>query len=198
MTLTDAQLIAEAVEVNHADVKEKTLERYEDHLVHYSQYLFSARGGNFYSAKPKDVRAFMKHLEKRGGPSPDKARAKCSWCKATGYATVVTVPAGRRAIARATWRRSSSSIGTSSPRKTCPITTRRYMSVPADRRQAGLYAERRGDENAAGRSGHGLPMWRRRRSPSKPMRRGRCIFMLCWLASTSRRPGSRGRPRRSG
>jgi integrase len=85
MTLTDAQLIAEAVEVNHADIKEKTLERYEDHLVHYSQYLSSTRGGNFYSAKPKDVRAFMKHLEKRGGPAPDKARAKCSWCKATGY-----------------------------------------------------------------------------------------------------------------
>lgn len=85
MTLTDAQLIAEAVEVNHADIKEKTLERYEDHLVHFSQYLSSAKGKTFYTAQPKDVRAFMNHLEKRGGPSPDKARSKCCWCKATGY-----------------------------------------------------------------------------------------------------------------
>ncbi len=40
MELSDQQLIAEAIETNHAGVrKDRTLDRYRDHLVHYSHYL---------------------------------------------------------------------------------------------------------------------------------------------------------------
>ena len=59
MNLSDDQLTAEAIAINHGDVKEKTAARYEDHLVHFSQYLASAHGLNFYSAKSKHVRLFM-------------------------------------------------------------------------------------------------------------------------------------------
>jgi hypothetical protein len=42
MELSNEQLIAEAIEINHAGVgKEKTLERYRNHLVHYDHYLTS-------------------------------------------------------------------------------------------------------------------------------------------------------------
>jgi hypothetical protein len=45
MNLSSEQLIAEAIEINHASIgKEKTLERYRDHLVHFSHYLASAHG----------------------------------------------------------------------------------------------------------------------------------------------------------
>lgn len=85
MELSDQQLIAEAIETNHAGVaKDKTLERYRDHLVHYSQYLASAFGVTFYTAKRKHVRMFMNHLTKPGGPKPHEARLQCTWCKIRG------------------------------------------------------------------------------------------------------------------
>jgi len=86
MELSNAQLIAEAVEINHAGVgRETTLERYRDHLVHFGQYLASAQGQTFYTARPKHVRLFMGHLEKAGGAKPHEARLRCEWCKARGY-----------------------------------------------------------------------------------------------------------------
>lgn len=86
MNLSSEQLIHEAIEVNHAAIGEQsTLERYRGHLVHYSQYLASTHGKDFYTAKPKHVRLFMKHLEKGGGANPHEARLRCEWCKARGY-----------------------------------------------------------------------------------------------------------------
>lgn len=86
MNLSDEQLIAEAIEINHAGIgKDKTLERYEDHLVHFSQYLASAHGVNFYSARRKHVRLFMRHLEREGGARPHTSRLSCEWCKVRGY-----------------------------------------------------------------------------------------------------------------
>lgn len=86
MNLSDEQLIAEAIEINHAGIgKEATQGRYEDHLVHYSQYLASAQGKTFYTARPKHVRLFMGHLEKPGGERPHAARLRCEWCRARGY-----------------------------------------------------------------------------------------------------------------
>lgn len=86
MHLSDEQLIAEATEINHAGIgKTKTLERYEDHLVHYSQYLASAHGKTFYTAQKKHVRLFMGHLEQPGGESPHRSRLRCEWCKVRGY-----------------------------------------------------------------------------------------------------------------
>ena len=56
MDLSNAQLIHEAIEINHAAVgKGKTLERYRHHLVHFSQYLASVHGATFYTAKRKHV-----------------------------------------------------------------------------------------------------------------------------------------------
>jgi site-specific recombinase XerD len=86
MELSDQQLIAEAIETNHAGVrKDRTLDRYRDHLVHYSHYLASVFGVTFYTARRKHVRMFMNHLSKRGGPKPHEARLQCAWCKTRGY-----------------------------------------------------------------------------------------------------------------
>jgi integrase len=86
MELSNEQLIAEAIEINHAAIgKEKTLDRYRTHLVHFDQYLASAHGVGFYEAKRKHVRLFMGHLEKPGGNKPHDARLRCEWCKARGY-----------------------------------------------------------------------------------------------------------------
>jgi integrase len=86
MELSNEQLIAEAIEINHAGIgKEKTLERYRDHIVHYSHYLASVHGATFYTARKKHVRLFMGHLEKPGGDKPHDARLRCEWCKARGY-----------------------------------------------------------------------------------------------------------------
>lgn len=86
MSLSNEQLIHEAIEINHAAVgKSKTLDRYRDHLVHFNQYLASVHGVNFYEAKQKHVRLFMGHLEKPGGAKPHDSRLRCAWCKARGY-----------------------------------------------------------------------------------------------------------------
>lgn len=86
LKLSNDQLIAEALEINHAGVgRQKTLDRYEDHLVHFSQYLASTQGADFYSAKKKHVRLFMRHLEQAGGEVPHASRLGCAWCQARGY-----------------------------------------------------------------------------------------------------------------
>jgi integrase len=86
MDLSNEQLIHEAVEINHVAVgTPKTLDRYRDHLIHYSQYLASVHGATFYTAKKKHVRLFMGHLEKEGGAKPHPARLGCEWCRARGY-----------------------------------------------------------------------------------------------------------------
>jgi integrase len=86
MGLSNEQLIHEAIEINHAAIgKDETLERYRDHLVHYSQYLASVHGVDFYEARKKHVRLFMGHLEKSGGSKPHDSRLRCEWCKARGY-----------------------------------------------------------------------------------------------------------------
>jgi hypothetical protein len=84
MGLTNEQLICEAVECNHAGVGISTLERYREHLVHFSQYLASVHRSDFYKANKKQVRLFMGHLEKQGGANPDPARLRCERCKARG------------------------------------------------------------------------------------------------------------------
>ncbi len=86
MQMSNEQLIAEAIELNHGGLaKEKTLKRYEDHLIHYSQYLASVHGATFYTGKRKHVRLFMGHLEKPGAPKPHGSRLRCEWCRARGY-----------------------------------------------------------------------------------------------------------------
>lgn len=86
MEMSNEQLIHESIEINHAKVgKDKTLARYRDHLVHYSQYLASAHGVDFYDARKKHVRLFMIHLEKEGGEKPHDSRLRCEWCKERGY-----------------------------------------------------------------------------------------------------------------
>lgn len=86
MGLSNEQLIHESIELNHAGIgKEETLARYHDHLVHFSQYLASVHGVDFYGATRKHVRLFMGHLEKAGGGNPHDSRLRCEWCKARGY-----------------------------------------------------------------------------------------------------------------
>ena len=85
MGLSNEQLICEAVECNHAGVGRPTLRRYREHLGHFSQYLSSVHGSDFYGANKKQVRLFMGHLEGKGGAKPDPVRLRCDWCKARGY-----------------------------------------------------------------------------------------------------------------
>jgi integrase len=86
MELSNEQLIAEAIEINHAGVgKETTLERYRNHLVHYDHYIASVHGATFYTARQKHVRLFMGHLEKPGGECPHSSRLRCEWCRSRGY-----------------------------------------------------------------------------------------------------------------
>lgn len=85
MGLTDTQLIHEAIECNHAAIGPRTLKKYRDHLVHFTQYLASAHGSDLYRANKKQVRLFMGHLEKEGGAHPDPSRQRCEWCRARAY-----------------------------------------------------------------------------------------------------------------
>lgn len=85
MGLSNEQLIHEAIECNHAGVGTTTLGRYRDHLVHFAQYLASVHASDFYKANKKQVRLFMRHLERQGGSNPDGARLRCEWCKARNY-----------------------------------------------------------------------------------------------------------------
>src|SRR6188472_49176 len=86
MALSDEQLIAEAIEINHAGCgQEATLERYRDHLVHFSHYMASVHSKTFYTAKAKHVRLFMGHLAKSGGERPHSSRLRCEWCRTRGY-----------------------------------------------------------------------------------------------------------------
>jgi integrase len=85
MGLTREQLIREAIDCNHGAVGKLTLRKYEDHLVHFGQYLASVHQSDFYRATKKQVRLFMGHLEKAGGEHPDPARLRCEWCKVRGY-----------------------------------------------------------------------------------------------------------------
>jgi integrase len=86
MDISDEKLVAEAIEINHPGIgKDKTLDHYHDHLVHFSQYLASVHGKTFYSCRSKHVRLFMGHLARPGGPNPHSSRLGCEWCKARGY-----------------------------------------------------------------------------------------------------------------
>jgi hypothetical protein len=83
MGLSNEQLIHEAVECNHAGVGPTTIKKYEGHLVHFSQYLASVHRSDLYQANKKQVRLFMRHLEKPGGANPDRP-PRCEWCRARG------------------------------------------------------------------------------------------------------------------
>lgn len=92
MSVPDAQLIEEAVAINHARVDEKTASRYRDHLLHFAGYLATATAptpdtppASFYTAKRKHVTLFLRHLEKHGGEMPHPLRLPCGWCNAHGY-----------------------------------------------------------------------------------------------------------------
>jgi hypothetical protein len=85
MELSNDQLIAEATEINHAGVNDRTVRRYGDHLVHFGQYLASAQGVDFCGCRSKHVRLFMAHLERQGGADPHPSRLACEWCRIRGY-----------------------------------------------------------------------------------------------------------------
>jgi integrase len=86
MHLSDEQLIAEAIEINHAHVgKENTREKYKGHLVHFSRYLASVHAATLSEARRKHVLLFMAHLEKQGGKKPHESRRRCEWCRVRGY-----------------------------------------------------------------------------------------------------------------
>jgi hypothetical protein len=121
MELSDQQLIAEAIETNHVGVrKDRTLDRYRDHLVHYSHYPNSLFGVTFYSAKRKHVRMFMNHLTKPGGPKPHDARLRCIWCKTRGYPDGRSGPGWSPSYRKSYLAAIKFLYHHSSPKRTCP------------------------------------------------------------------------------
>ncbi len=100
MDLSDAQLISETVALNHKGVADSTLRDYGKDLEHFSAYLQSVCGADFYRATRKHVLMFMRHLEKHGGPKPHADRFGCEWCRSAGYPDGRTVEAGWSASAR--------------------------------------------------------------------------------------------------
>lgn len=86
MSLSDAELIAEAITCNYAEVpKRATLAKYEKHLGHLALYLRDVHGASFYTARRKHIKQFMTHLQARGGAVPDASRVACSWCADRSY-----------------------------------------------------------------------------------------------------------------
>lgn len=85
MKLTNAELIAEAIAINHREVAPRTLAKYRKHLDHLDEYLSSAHGVTLLEAKRKHLRLFMEHLKRPGGAKPDGLRLPCSWCAAHNY-----------------------------------------------------------------------------------------------------------------
>lgn len=80
--LTDAELIAEAIAINHRQASDKTIAKYLKHLEHYSAYLSSAFGLSICTAKRKHVIQFMNHLVVKGDSIQ---RAACQWCSLHGF-----------------------------------------------------------------------------------------------------------------
>lgn len=121
MELSDQQLIAEAIETNHAGVgKDRTLDRYRDHLVHYSQYLASVFGLTFYSAKRKHVRMFMNHLSKPGGPKPHDARLRRAFGGWGGAPGGWLCGDSSASMPRLAWWKSSASSGRNTRARASP------------------------------------------------------------------------------
>jgi len=85
MNLTNQQIIAEAIAINHPQINEKTLKGYKLQIEHFDEYITSVHKVSFYDVKRKHVLLYMNHLEAQGGANPDASRLQCSWCKLRGY-----------------------------------------------------------------------------------------------------------------
>lgn len=87
MNWTDAQLIQEAVVINHKQVGAKTRAEYARCLEHFSAYLASVHNATFYSAKQRHVLLYLAHLEQPGMPIPPNGADPCMWCCEHGETT---------------------------------------------------------------------------------------------------------------
>lgn len=79
MSWTDAQLIQEAVVINHKQVGAKTRAEYARCLEHFSAYLASVHRATFYTAQQRHVLLYLAHLEDPGMVTPNGADP-CNWC----------------------------------------------------------------------------------------------------------------------
>lgn len=85
LDLTNEQILTEAISSNLASIRNpKTLDKYEKHLEHFSDFL-TGRGRTFYTARKKDISVFINHLAVPGGPNPHPQRRECAWCGDHGY-----------------------------------------------------------------------------------------------------------------
>lgn len=83
MNWTDAQLIQEAVVINHKQVAAKTKAEYARCLDHFSAYLGSVHNATFYTAQQRHVLLYLAHLEDPAAPSPNGV-GPCEWCRERG------------------------------------------------------------------------------------------------------------------
>lgn len=81
----DRGLIEDALDVNHAQVKDRTLTDYARSLRHFAAYIASVCGEAIETAKRRHVLAYLRHLERHGGASPHHSREECSWCEMHAY-----------------------------------------------------------------------------------------------------------------
>lgn len=89
MRLTNEELIAEAIAINHREVAPRTLAKYRRHIEHLDEYLASAHSLTLLDARRKHLRLFMTHLASCGGPKPDPLRLPCTWCAIHNYPDTV-------------------------------------------------------------------------------------------------------------
>ena len=83
MNWTDAQLIQEAVVINHKQVGAKTAGEYARCLEHFSAYLASVHNATFYTARQRHVLLYLAHLKDPATPAPNGA-GPCEWCSEHG------------------------------------------------------------------------------------------------------------------
>ena len=121
MNLTNQQIIAEAIAINHPQINEKTLKGYKLQIEHFDEYITSVHKVSFYDVKRKHVLLYMNHLEAQGGANPDASRLQCSWCKLRGYPDGKKGKGWSALLVSARSQRSTSFIGTSPKKRTCQI-----------------------------------------------------------------------------
>lgn len=85
VSLKRRDLIREAVAVNHPQIADQSVAKYEKHLEHFEDYLVSVFKVGLLTARRKHVVQFLTRLAKRGGKKPDASRRDCEWCSAAGF-----------------------------------------------------------------------------------------------------------------
>ncbi len=117
---TTAQLILQAVAVNHKQVKRKTAAEYKTMPEHFAGFLGSLETPTTLTAASRtDVLLFLSHLEEPGGVGPACCAPTAPGANCAAFPRARPTKAALPPTASATWRHFGSSISTASMSRTC-------------------------------------------------------------------------------